>query len=69
LEVAEQFCVFQQDGAEAQATNSTVQMLSEFFSGRFISRNLRLLDPRAYLERVLKETVCKDNPPTLEEPK
>jgi hypothetical protein len=40
LEVDEKDCWFQQDGATAHTTNSTMQMLSEFFGGRIISRNL-----------------------------
>jgi hypothetical protein len=40
LEVDEQDCWFQQDGAMAQTANSTVQMLSDFFGGSIISRNL-----------------------------
>jgi hypothetical protein len=41
LEVDEQDCWFQQDGATAHTENSTMQMFSEFFGGRIISRNLR----------------------------
>jgi hypothetical protein len=40
LEFDEQDCWFQQDGATAHIVNSTMQMLSEFFGGRIISRNL-----------------------------
>jgi hypothetical protein len=40
LEVDEQDCWFQQDGATSHTANSTMQMLSEFFGGRIISRNL-----------------------------
>jgi hypothetical protein len=40
LEVYEQDCWFQKDGATAHTANSTVQMLSEFFGGRIISQNL-----------------------------
>jgi hypothetical protein len=45
LEVNEQDCWFQQDGAMVQTANSTMQMLSEFFGGYIISRNL--LPPRS----------------------
>jgi hypothetical protein len=41
LEVDEQDCWFQQDGATAHTANSTTQMSSEFFGGRIISRNLQ----------------------------
>jgi hypothetical protein len=37
LEVDEQVCWFQQDGATVHTANSTMQMLSEFFGGRIIS--------------------------------
>jgi hypothetical protein len=37
LEVDEQDCWFQQDGAAAHTANSTMQMLREFFGGRIIS--------------------------------
>jgi hypothetical protein len=40
LEVDEQDCWFQQDEATAHKANSTMQMLSEFFGGHIISRNL-----------------------------
>jgi hypothetical protein len=40
LEVDEQDCWFQQDGATARTANPTLQMLSEFFGGRIIPRNL-----------------------------
>jgi hypothetical protein len=40
LEAHEQDCWFQQNGATAHTENSTIQMLSEFFGGRIISRNL-----------------------------
>jgi hypothetical protein len=40
LEVDEQDCWFQQDGATARTANSTMQMFSEFFGGRIISRIL-----------------------------
>jgi hypothetical protein len=53
--------------------NSTMQMLSEFFGGHIISRNLwlpRSLDlspPNFYLWGFLKENVYKNNLHTLEE--
>jgi hypothetical protein len=73
LEVDERDCSFQQDGIMAHTANSTMQILSEFFCGRIISRNL--LPPRSpdlspldfYLWGVLKENVYKNNPHTLEE--
>jgi hypothetical protein len=37
LEVDKQECWFQQDGAMVHTTDSTMQMLSEFFGGRIIS--------------------------------
>jgi hypothetical protein len=40
LEVDEQDCWFQEDGATVHTENSTMQMLSEFFGGRIISQNL-----------------------------
>jgi hypothetical protein len=40
LEVEEQDCWFQQDGAMAHTENSTMQIFSEFSGGRIISRNL-----------------------------
>jgi hypothetical protein len=71
--VDEQNCWFQQEGAKAHATNPTMQMLSEFFGGRVISRNLwpprspDLSPPDFCLWRVLKENVYKNNPHTSEE--
>jgi hypothetical protein len=55
LEVDEQDCWSQQDVATAHTANSTMQMSSEFFGGRIISRNLwpprspDLLPPDFYL--------------------
>jgi hypothetical protein len=69
LKVYEQVFWFQQDGAHA--TNSTVQVFSEFFGGRIISRNLwpprspDLSPPDFYLWGFLKENVYKNNPQTL----
>jgi hypothetical protein len=40
LETNEQDCWFQQDGATAHTANLTMQMLSEFFGSRIISRKL-----------------------------
>jgi hypothetical protein len=40
LEADKQYCWFQQDGATAHTENYTMEMLSEFFGGRIISRNL-----------------------------
>jgi hypothetical protein len=40
LEVDEQDCWFQQDGATAHTADSIMQMLSEFFGGRIIFRSL-----------------------------
>jgi hypothetical protein len=40
LEVDDQDCWFEQDGARAHASISTIQVLSEFFGSRIISRNL-----------------------------
>jgi hypothetical protein len=40
LKVYKQDFWFQQDGATEQTENSTMQMLSEFFGGRIIYRNL-----------------------------
>jgi hypothetical protein len=73
LEVDEQDCLFQQDGAMAHTVNSTMQMLSEFFGGRIISRNLwphrflDLLPPDFYLWGFLKENMFKNNLHTLGE--
>jgi hypothetical protein len=73
LEVDEQDCWFQQDGATAHTANSTMQMLSEFFGGCIISLNLwssrspDLSPPDFYLWGFLKENVYKNNPHTLEE--
>jgi hypothetical protein len=39
LEVDEQDCWFQQDGAAAHTANTTMQMFSEFFGGRIFSGN------------------------------
>jgi hypothetical protein len=72
-ELDEQDCWFQQYRATAHAANSTIQMLSVFFGGRIISRNLwppwspDLLPPNFCLWGVLKENVYKNNPHTLEE--
>jgi hypothetical protein len=72
LEFDEHDCCFQQDGAAAHTANSTMQMLSEFFSGRVISRNLwrlrspDLSPPDFYTWGGLKENVYKSNPRTLE---
>jgi hypothetical protein len=71
LEVDEQDCWFQQDGATAHTANSIMQMLSEFFGGR-ISQNL--WHPRSpdlspldfYLWGFLKENMYKNNPHTEE---
>jgi hypothetical protein len=65
LEVDKQDCWFQQDGATAHTANTTMQMLSEFFGGRIISRNLWLpgsldLSPTGfYLLGFLKENAQK----------
>jgi hypothetical protein len=40
LDVDEQDCWFQQDGAVTHTANSTLQMLIKFFGGRTIFRNL-----------------------------
>jgi hypothetical protein len=52
LEVDEQDCWFQQDVATMYTENSTMLMLSEFFGGHIISRNLWPLDPRIYRHRI-----------------
>jgi hypothetical protein len=52
LEVDEQHCWFQQDGAMAHTENSTMQILNEFFGSRIISRNLWPLDPRTCRDRI-----------------
>jgi hypothetical protein len=69
LEVDEQDCWSQQCGSTAQTANSTMQMLSEFFGGRIVCRNLwppRPLD-LSPLKGILKENVYKNNPHTSEE--
>jgi hypothetical protein len=73
LEVDEQDCWFQQDGATSHTANSTMQMLSEFFGGCIISRNF--WPPRSpdlspsdlYLWVFLKENMYKNNAHTQEE--
>jgi hypothetical protein len=49
LEVDEQDCWFHQHGAAAHTANSTMQMLSEFFGGCIISRNL--WPPQSQIDR------------------
>jgi hypothetical protein len=72
LEVDEQDCSLQHDGATVHTANSSVQMLSEFFGGRIISQNLwppQSLDlsPSDFcLWGFLKEKVCKNNPHVAE---
>jgi hypothetical protein len=64
-EVDEQDCWFQQDGATAKTANSAMQMSSECFADRIISRNLwpprspDLPSPDFYLWGLLKENVYK----------
>jgi hypothetical protein len=70
LEVNEQDCWFQQDRVTAHAANSAMRMLSEFFGGRIISRNLWPPGSVAtgFLSSgFLKENVYKNNPHTFEE--
>jgi hypothetical protein len=73
LEVYKQDCWFQQHEATAHTQNSTMQILSEFFGGRIISRNLCppwFLDlslPDSYLWGFLKENVYKISSHTFEE--
>jgi hypothetical protein len=73
LEVDEQDCLFQQDGAMAHAANSTMQMLSKFFGGHIIflnlwpSRSPDLSPPVFHLWGFSKENVYKINPHTREE--
>jgi hypothetical protein len=73
LEVDEQDCWYQQDGATVPTEISTMQMLSEFFGGRIISRNFwpppspDLSPSDFHLWGFLKENVYKNNPHTLEE--
>jgi hypothetical protein len=68
LEVDEQDCCFQQDGAVAHTAISTMQMLSEFFGGRVISRNLwpcrspDLSPPDFYLWVFLEEERVQKQP-------
>jgi hypothetical protein len=63
LEVDEQDCWFQQDGATAHTENPTMQLMSEFFSRSIISRNFcphrspDLSPPDYYLWEFLKENV------------
>jgi hypothetical protein len=72
LEVDEQDCWFQQDGAMVHTANSTMQMLSELFGGRIISQNLwpprslNLSPQDFYLWGFLKENMYKNNPQTSE---
>jgi hypothetical protein len=72
-EVDKQDCWFQQDGAVVHIANSTMQMFSEFFGGRIISRNLwppqslDLLPLDFCLWGFLKENVYENNLHTLEE--
>jgi hypothetical protein len=67
LEDDEQDCWYQQDGATAHTVNSTMQMLSEFFGGRIISRNLWLSSIPVSIATglislgFLKENVSKNN--------
>jgi hypothetical protein len=73
LKVNEQYYWFQQDMATAHTANSAIQMLSEFFGGRIISRNLcpprspYISPPDFCLWGFLKQNVCKNNPYTFEE--
>jgi hypothetical protein len=73
LKVDEQDCWFQQDGAKAHTANSTMQILSEFFGGCIISRNLwpprlpHLSPPDFYLWGFLMQNVYKISPHRLEE--
>jgi hypothetical protein len=67
LEVDEQDCWFLQDGAVAHTANLAMQILSELFCGRIISRNFWSsrspdLSPLYFIFKV-----HKSNPHTLEE--
>jgi hypothetical protein len=73
LEVDEQDCWCQHDGGIAHTANSTMQMLSEFFSGCIISQNFwppsfpDLSPQDFYIWGFLKENMYKNNPHTFEE--
>lgn len=68
----ERYCWFQQDGATAHTSHTTMNALEEFFGNRIISKNL--WPPRSpdlspadfYLWGYLKERVYSNNPQTLE---
>jgi hypothetical protein len=70
LEVDKQDCWFQKHGAMAHTANWIMQMLSEFFGGRTISRNLwphrspDLSPPNFYHWGFFRVNVYKNNPHT-----